>query len=118
MHTEQEQGTIKACRECHHLLYEAFLMGSLKEGGEQIAQEHVKRLLAAAHVAETTAELILLHAPQREQLAGTCAAICQQAAASCEAKSNDRMQQAARAAHECARLCIDYQHEVRQMAAA
>jgi hypothetical protein len=107
MNAEMQQ-CIENCSSCHQTCLQMAMNHCLEKGGEHLAPDHFKLMLACAEICQTSANFMLIGTPHHKNTCRECAAICEECAQSCARL--DGMEACVEACRRCASTC-------RQMAA-
>ena len=114
--TNIHQEAIAACQECHMTCQDALAYHGDEGGGKQLSSQHLKRLMAAIELCQTTSNLLAIRAPMVDQLCELCAHICEQCATSCIAIDIEAMKRCAVVCQHCAKALWDESHHIKQVA--
>lgn len=104
----QVQRCIEACLECHRTCLTMASQHCLAAGGEHVAPEHFRQMMACAEICRSASAIMMIGIDQMHRVCAVCAEICDACAESCAAL--DGMEKCVEACRGCAETC-------RQMAA-
>jgi hypothetical protein len=102
MSTEMQQ-CVEDCLSCHKSCLQMAMNHCLEKGGDHLAPDHFKLMLACAEICQACANFMLIGTPHHRHICKECAELCQQCAQSCE-KLGD-MQECVAACRHCAESC-------------
>lgn len=113
-HTRED--AIAACHECHIACQEALAYHGDEKGGTQLSHQHIKRLMAAIALTQTTADMLVIRAPLIDQLCELTARVLEQCATSCDAIHIDAMRRATSACQRCIHALYEASNHIKQAA--
>lgn len=93
------------CHQCHDICLDTLTNHCLKEGGEHVAEDHVKLMMDCIQQCQTTADFMHRNSAHVAAVAAACAEICDACAESCEAFDSQEMQDCAEMCRKCAEHC-------------
>jgi hypothetical protein len=105
---------IEQCSNCHQVCLQEASLHCLEAGGQHVAPEHFRLMLACAEMCRTSAAIMSIGVPQHGYVCSACAAICNACADSCDAI--DGMEGCASTCRDCARSCSAMAAEVARAA--
>lgn len=114
MNTREE--ALAACHECHMMCHEALAYHGDETGGTQLSHRHIKRLMAAIELTQTTANMLAIRAPLADQLCELTARVCEQCATSCDAIHTESMKRCTSACQRCIRALYEESNHIKQAA--
>jgi hypothetical protein len=117
MTQETRSATVLALHDCYRVCLASFAVHCTKAGGNHMAREHIRRMLSCIDLCALTADFLLRHSPQTQDLCLLCADICKQCATSCEALENAEMQQCAEICTQAAHACLAEHHHLKVLVA-
>ncbi len=107
---------ITYCHECHIACQEALAYHGDEKGGSQLSHQHIKRLMAAITLTQTTTDMLIIRAPLIDQLCELTARVLEQCAASCDAIHIDAMKRAASSCQRCVHALYEASNHIKQAA--
>ena len=110
--TDEMQGCIENCQDCHQACLE-MLAYCLHKGGKHTEPAHLTLLFDCAEICQTSANFMIRGSEMHHQTCAACAEICARCAAECEQLDPSDAQLQA-----CAAICRRCADSCRQMAAA
>jgi hypothetical protein len=99
----QIQDCIEACLDCHRICLTMASQHCLIVGGEHVAPEHFRHMMACAEICRGAAAIMMIGIDQMNRVCAACAEICDACAESCAAL--DGMEECVRACRRCAAAC-------------
>ncbi len=99
----QINGCIEACLDCHRTCLTMASQHCLVAGGEHVAPEHFRHMMACAEICRAAAAIMMIGVDQMHKVCAACAEICDTCAASCA--KLDGMEECVRACRNCAEAC-------------
>jgi hypothetical protein len=97
------RGCIEECLRCYQMCLAEASLHCLEAGGQHVAPEHFRLMLACAETCRTSAHLMLLGVAQHKASCAACAELCEACARSCERVGD--MQECAEVCDRCAESC-------------
>ena len=97
------QTCIEACSHCHMTCLSMASNHCLEAGGQHVAPEHFRLMMACSEICRTSATLMLIGMPQHKPVCAACATICDDCADSCEQVGG--MEACVEACRRCAESC-------------
>lgn len=97
------QNCVDACLRCHQACLGEAMGHCLEAGGEHVAPEHFRLMMACAEICRTAASFMLIQSPHHQQICEQCADICEECADDCEALGD--MESCVDACRRCADSC-------------
>jgi hypothetical protein len=94
---------IKECQACYATCLGTAMTHCLEAGGEHVAPQHFRLIMACAEICQTSAHFMLLMSPLHKQTCRICAEICEECARDCERLGD--MQECVDACRRCAESC-------------
>ncbi len=99
----EAQHCIGACLRCNAICVSTAMNHCLETGGAHTEKPHFTLMIACAELCRTSAQLMLMKAPNQDRLCGVCAEICDLCAVDCERIGD--MPECAEACRDCAQAC-------------
>lgn len=99
----QVRQCIEACLDCHRTCLTMAAQHCLAEGGEHVAPEHFRHMMACAEICRSAAAIMMIGIDRMQPVCAVCAEICDDCAESCAAL--DGMQACVEACKRCAETC-------------
>jgi hypothetical protein len=97
------QRCIEECLDCHRMCLTMASQHCLVRGGEHVAPEHFRMMMACAEVCRASAAVMMIGADQMNRVCAACAEICDACAESCA--KLDGMGPCIEACKRCADAC-------------
>lgn len=94
---------IDACLACYRTCLTEAMNHCLEAGGEHVAPDHFRIMMACAEICRTSAHFMLIGTEHHKHVCAECAEICMECARSCEAL--DGMESCAEQCRRCADSC-------------
>jgi hypothetical protein len=94
---------IDSCLACYRRCLQTAANHCLEAGGEHVAPEHFRLMMACAEICRTAAHTMMIGVPQHTRVCGACAELCAACADSCEGM--DGMEDCAATCRRCAESC-------------
>lgn len=107
---------ITACQECHVACQEALAYHGDEKGGTQLSHQHIKRLMAAIELCQTTANMLIIRAPLMDQFCELTARVLEQCATSCDAIHIEAMKRATASCQRCIHALYEASNHIKQAA--
>lgn len=101
--SDEMQACIDACLNCYDTCLGMAMGHCLEEGGEHVAPDHFRLMMACAEICRTSAHFMLIQSPHHRHLCQECADICDECARDCERL--DGMKACVDACRRCAEHC-------------
>lgn len=103
MLTMSTESCVQACLKCYEVCMRMTATHCLETGGEHVAPDHIRLMLACAEICRTSAHLMLIDYADHKKLCALCITICEECAESCE--KLDGMEDCVKACQQCASAC-------------
>jgi hypothetical protein len=97
------QRCIEECLTCHRVCLTMAAQHCLAHGGEHVAPEHFRMMMACAEVCRAAAAVMMIGVDQMNRVCGACAEICDACARSCQ--NLDGMGPCVETCKRCADAC-------------
>jgi hypothetical protein len=97
------QRCIEECLDCHRVCLSMASQHCLVSGGEHVAPEHFRTMMACAEMCRAAAAVMMIGTEQMARVCAACAEICDACAKSCE--NLDGMGPCIEACRRCAEAC-------------
>ena len=99
----QVQRCIEACLDCHRTCLTMASQHCLVAGGDHVAPEHFRQMMACAEICRSAAAIMMIGDDQMRPVCAVCAEICDACAESCAGL--DGMEACVEACKGCAETC-------------
>lgn len=97
------QQCIENCIHCHQECLQMAMNHCLELGGEHVAPDHFKLMMACAEICQTSADMLLIGTPLHKLTCGVCAQVCEECANDCERVGD--MDSCVEACRKCTESC-------------
>lgn len=97
------QSCIDECLRCYQMCLGTAMTHCLEAGGEHVAPEHLRLMMACSEMCRTAAHIMLLASPHHAHVCEECAEICAECAKDCERIGG--MDECVAACTRCAENC-------------
>lgn len=105
MSDEMVKECIDACTKCANVCQET-IDYCLKQGGDHVAESHIKLLLDCAEICRVCDDFLLRRSQQATGVCRVCAEVCDACATSCSSfKGDSQMEKCAEMCTKCAESC-------------
>ena len=94
---------IEACLACHRTCLTMAMQHCLERGGEHVAPDHFRLMIACAEICASAARFMMIGTPHHRHVCAECAEICAECAEACARM--DGMAPCAEACRRCAEAC-------------
>ena len=102
MNSEMQKCTDE-CLRCYSVCLSMAMNHCLEVGGEHVAPQHFRLMMACAEICRTAAHFMLIGSRHHKHTCAECAEICEECARDCERL--DGMQECVEACRRCAESC-------------
>ena len=97
------QRCVDECLRCYAVCLQMAMNHCLEVGGEHVAPQHFRLMMACAEICRTSAHFMLIGSEHHRHTCAECAEICEQCARECERLGD--MQECVDACRRCAESC-------------
>lgn len=97
------QRCIDECLRCYSVCLQSAMNHCLEVGGEHVAPQHFRLMMACAEICRTAAHFMLIGSQHHKHTCAECAEICEECAADCERLGD--MEECVEACRRCAESC-------------
>ena len=94
---------VEECLRCYSVCLSMAMNHCLEAGGEHVAPQHFRLMMACAEICRTAAHFMLIGSEHHKHTCAECAEICEQCAVDCERLGD--MQECVEACRRCAESC-------------
>lgn len=94
---------IDECLRCYQTCIGEASTHCLEAGGQHVAPEHFRLMMACGEICRTSAHFMLIGLPEHKHVCRACAEVCEACAKSCEQVGD--MQDCAEQCRRCAESC-------------
>lgn len=103
MMSKEMQACIDACLSCYQMCFGMAMTHCLEKGGDHVKPKHFRAMVTCADMCRDSAQLMLMNAPQAQQMCKACAEACEACAKECDALPD--MKDCAAECRRCAEQC-------------
>ena len=96
---------MRDCWECRDECQDMLFNHCLQQGGDHVAQPHVKIMTDCIEICQITADFLRRKSPLSESLCSVCAEVCEECAKSCAQLGDKKMDKCAETCRQCADSC-------------